>query len=303
MIFLSRPGFVFLLFVAQVFSACAQPIDDHLTLQRLPVRNKQAAKAMTEKLSSLVMKYAEANSFVASDYPYATDRGSKSRDVQFNTNFDDYDLTGTKFQNAETLYDLIFDGRPYIAGVASYVPLLKPVSSCVPSETGVSSEYCRKLAENNLVCHIFLFDFQTHEIAAVGAMPIERDNRPLPGGKKRSWINYDPKFPNDPRQIEGWPRCREVLAVAPAKVIPNALLITLSYLDSAASISKYGYEDDESKFTTTVLLRFSASSNGKVQITADQRCLGNPNTIKSIAAARKTLAKCEADSTQSNHPK
>ena len=68
MIFLSRPGFVFLLFVAQGFSACAQPINDHLTLQRLPVRNKQAAKAMTEKRQRFSNEICKANSSSISDY-------------------------------------------------------------------------------------------------------------------------------------------------------------------------------------------------------------------------------------------
>lgn len=287
----------------QSINLYAHSSDDFLSIQRLPLTKKQSAKELTNQIRLVLKRYVEVNSLVSKDYPYTTGRDSDRYRIPFEERFSDYDLTNSKFQNAETLYELVVGGRSYIAGLASYVPVLRAVPDCVPSDTGTVEAQCQRMAENERVCHLFLFDFQTHEIAAVGVMPIERDNRPLPGGKKRSWINYDPKFPNDPRQIEGWPRCREVLAVAPAKVIPNALLITLSYLDSAASISKYGYEDDESKFTTTVLMRFSASSNGKVQITADQRCLGNPNTINSIAAARKTLAKCEADSTQSHHPK
>lgn len=297
----TRLVFIACAFGLQSMSLLAHPSDDVLSIQRLPLTTKQAAKELTDQLRLAVKKHAEANSLVSQDYPYRTGRDSARYRVPFEARFNEYDLTNTGFQNAETLYELVFDGRTYIAGVASYVPMLRAVPDCVPSETGMAEEQCQRMAENHRVCHLFLFDFQTHEITAVGAMPIERDNRPMPGVKKRSWVRYDPKYPNDPRQIEGWPRCREVLAVAPAKVIPNALLITLSYLDSAASVSKYGVEDDESKFTTTVLLRFSAASSGKVEITEDQRCLGNPNTITAIAAARKALAKCEGASPHSTH--
>jgi hypothetical protein len=169
MFFMIRLVFAVLVMGAQSLGACAQPTDDILSIQRLPVRSKQAAKAMTEKIVPLVMKYAEGNSLVASDYPYETYRKSAHYRVRFGAYFEDFDLTNTKFQNAETLYDIIFDGRPYIAGVGSYVPVLKAVPSCVPSEAGSTVGHCEGLAENNQVCHLFLFDVQTHVIIAVGA--------------------------------------------------------------------------------------------------------------------------------------
>jgi hypothetical protein len=86
-----------------------------------------------------------------------------------------------------------------------------------------------------------------------------------------------------------------VLAVAPAKVVPNALLITLTYIDSGAPITKHENEYPP-KFITTSLLRFSTDAQGRVQMKQDHRCLGNPNTITSIATARKVLAACEAAS-------
>jgi hypothetical protein len=292
---MNRLIFVALSMFILSLSACAQPPENILSIQRLPAKDKQTAIKMTEKLRPLVMKYAETNSLVAKDYPYETHRNSIHYRVSFDTYFEDFDLTNTKFQNAETLYDLIFDGRPYVAGVGSFVPMLTAVPSCIPSESGTSASRCGRMAENNQVCHLFLFDFQTHAITAAGAMPIERDNRPMPGGKERGWWNYNPKYPNDPRQIEGWPRCDGVLAVAPAKVVPNALLITLTYIDSGAPITKHENEYPP-KFITTSLLRFSTDAQGRVQMKQDQRCLGNPNTITSIAAARKVLAACEAAS-------
>ena len=291
MFFMSRLVFVFLAVAAQSLGAYAQPPADVLSIQRLPAKSKHAAREMTEKLWPIVMKYAEVNSLVAQDYPYPTHREAPHYRVRFDTHFEDFDLTNTRFQNAKTLYDLIFDGRPYVAGVGSFVPMLKPVPSCIPSDAGTSASRCGRMAEDNQVCHLFLFDFQTHAIAAVGAMPIERDFRPMPGVKERGWWSYDSKYPNDPRQIEGWPRCDGVLAIAPAKVVPNALLITLTYIDSGAPITKHESEYPP-KFTTTSLLRFSTDAQGHVQMKQDQSCLGNPNRITSIDAAREALAAC-----------
>lgn len=277
------------------FGVQAQPITGDLAIQRLPSRGKMEARTLVERLRPHVKEYAKTYSLIAPDYPYETYRNSPHEWVLYGIIFDSFDLANTRLQNAETLYDLIFDGRPYVAGVGSFVPMLKAVPSCIPSESGTSASRCGRMAENNQVCHLFLFDFQTHAITAAGAMPIERDNRPMPGGKERGWWNYNPKYPNDPRQIEGWPRCDGVLAVAPAKVVPNALLITLTYIDSGAPITKH--EDEyPPKFTTTSLLRFSTDAQGHVQMKQDQSCLGNPNTITSIAAARKVLAACEVAS-------
>lgn len=278
--------------ISNTSMAQAKPVDSVLAVQRMPVSDKYAARTLIGKLSPIVGQFARAHSIVSPDYPFDT-RHSDDR-VAYDTHFLDFELTNTKFANAETLYTLTFDSRDYIAGVGSYVPVLKAAPECGPVEAD-GTDYCKRIAENNLVCHLFLFDPQTHAVMAVGAMPIERDNRFMPGVKKRSWVHFDPKYPNDPRQVEGWPRCHVVSAVASAKVVPNALLITLNYIDSAEIISKYG-KDQQNFYTTTALLRFSTDELGKIQIKQDQSCLGNPNTIISVAAARKVLAACEAAS-------
>jgi hypothetical protein len=41
-----------------------------------------------------------------------------------------------------------------------------------------------------------------------------------------------------------------------------------------------------------VLVRF-VNTDGKLTLTQDDRCLGNPNKYKDIPAARKALARCE----------
>lgn len=278
--------------ISNASMAQAKPLDGVLAVQRMPVIDKYAARTLIGKLSPVVGQFARAHSMVSPDYPFDARRPDDR--VAYDTHFSDFDLTNTKFANAETLYAITFGDRNYIAGIGSYVPVLKAAPDCGPAEAD-GTDYCKRIAENNLVCHLFLFDPQTHAVIAVGAMPIERDNRFMPGVKKRSWVHFDPNYPNDPRQVEGWPRCHVVSAVASAKVFPNALLITLNYIDSAEIISKYS-KDQQNFYTTTALLRFSADELGKVQIKQDQSCLGNPNTISSIAAARKVLAACEAAS-------
>jgi hypothetical protein len=86
-------------------------------------------------------------------------------------------------------------------------------------------------------------------------------------------------------RLVGKPRCSYVKAMAVAKVVPDAMLITLGYSDSAAPADK---NDPPQEFITTVLLRFS-EQNGKLKIEQDDRCLENPSPFKTIAAARKAL--------------
>ena len=79
--------------------------------------------------------------------------------------------------------------------------------------------------------------------------------------------------------------------MAVAMVIPDAMLITLGYDDSASPADPRN--DDPPQFTSTALLRFS-EVNGKLKIEQDDSCLGNPNKYKTITAARKALANCSA---------
>lgn len=82
--------------------------------------------------------------------------------------------------------------------------------------------------------------------------------------------------------------CLSVKAMAVAKTIPDAMLVTLGYIDSAEPASK---NSDPTEFSTTLLLRFK-NDNGKLKIEQDDSCLGNPNNYKTIAAARKALSTC-----------
>src|SRR5574343_1350786 len=81
---------------------------------------------------------------------------------------------------------------------------------------------------------------------------------------------------------------RQVLAVAPAKEVSDALLFTLGYSDSAAPADPRN-EPPEFRTTILVLLR---QNQGKLQILQEDSCFGNPNMLKSVAVARKELRAC-----------
>lgn len=78
--------------------------------------------------------------------------------------------------------------------------------------------------------------------------------------------------------------------MAVAKIVPDAMLVTLSYIDSAAPADP---RNELIEFYTTVLMRFR-DDNGTLVVEQDDRCLGNPNKLKTIVAARKALKKCNA---------
>lgn len=90
-------------------------------------------------------------------------------------------------------------------------------------------------------------------------------------------------------QIHGKPYLLFVNAMAVAKEVPDSMLITLVYCDSAEFLTDPHGNPPE--YTTTILLRFSEES-GKLKIVQDDSCLGNPNQYKTIASARKALKQC-----------
>jgi hypothetical protein len=94
---------------------------------------------------------------------------------------------------------------------------------------------------------------------------------------------------NKNKQIKGQPNLLQVKAMGVAKNVPDAMLITVDYYDSAKFLA--GQNDDFPVFTSTLLVRFS-DENGKLKIQQDDSCLGNPNNYKTIAAARKALTEC-----------
>lgn len=161
----------------------------------------------------------------------------------------------------------LFNGRRLYSLVGSFTPEIAPLEDCKPSPDELNpGRRCDWRREGFLVCHLFMFDGQSLKLENVTRLNITRDKRVL----------------------KGLPRCHTVQAMSVAKVVPDAMLITLGYIDSAEPAEK-SYDPPE--FFTTLLLRFK-DDNGKLKIEQDDSCLGNPNKYTTIAAARRALAAC-----------
>jgi len=253
------------------------------SLKMLPYSGPQS-KALKEQLDKFTPKYVEEHSLVSRDYPYKPAKNTKG----YLPLYWHYTPDNTKYKEADTLYALGANGRDYIAAVISYNPLLTAEPHCQPDDSAIPTGHCERIARWQLTCHLFLFDAQSMNLESVTPLNIARDPRPLPGQTERSFWYYDEKHAGDHRQVEGWPRCHNVLSVAPAKEASDALLFTLGYIDSAAPADPRN-EPPEYKTTVLVLLR---QSFGNLKVIQEDSCLGNPNRYGSIAAARKALNAC-----------
>lgn len=252
-------------------------------LQVLPYLGAQS-KGLKEWLDVFVLNYTDKHSLVDNAYPYKPAESSKPLLRLYESFRPDY----AKYKDATTLYTLKVSGRSYIAAIVAYNPLLKAEPNCKPNDSIDPTGHCDWIAQGALTCHLFLFDASSRNLESVTPLNITRDPRRLPGQKMRSFWHYDEKHAGDPRQIEGWPRCDKVLAVAPAKVVSDALLFTLGYSDSAAPADP---RNDPPEFRTTILVLLR-DIQGKLQIIQEDSCFGNPNMLSSVAAARKALRGC-----------
>lgn len=243
--------------------------------------------AIKERLDAFTQKYVDDHSLVSKDYPYKPAENFKG----FSPLYWFYDAKYAQRKEPETLYMLTVSGYDHLAAVISFNPMLTAEPHCQPNDSALPTGHCELIAARQKTCHLFLFEPKTLVLESVTPLNIVRDPRPMPGQKQRSFWNYDEKHPNDPRQVEGWPTCSKLLAVAPAKEVPDALLFTLGYYDSAEATHKF---DEPPLFKTTILASFQTDAAGKLQVKQDDSCLGNPNMYVSIGAARKALNRCAA---------
>lgn len=177
-----------------------------------------------------------------------------------------YGKMGT-FDHEDDKFAWLFNGKQLLSMIGSFTPEITPLEDCKPpADYPFPKSYCDWRRTGFKVCHLFMFNGQTLKQESVTRLNITRDKK----------------------QLAGLPRCRTVQAMAVAKVIPDAMLITLGYIDSAEPANK---NSDPPEFYTTLLLHFK-DDNGKLKIEQDDSCLGNPNQYKTIAEARKALTKC-----------
>lgn len=192
---------------------------------------------------------------------------NKAHAVEFGGAFPTKISSYPHFSNSSFAW--IFDGKTLYSNVSAYVPEIASLENCKPDpDELVPGSRCDWQQKRFLVCHLFMFSDPSLKLETVARLNIARDKK----------------------QLVGLPRCQSVQAMAIAKTIPDAMLITLGYVDSAEPADK---NSDPQEYSTTLLLRFK-DENGKLKIEQDDRCLGNPNQYSTIAAARKVLAHCTA---------
>lgn len=149
----------------------------------------------------------------------------------------------------------------YLSAVAWYTSNLDPLPECDDASVN-----CKWIMDRHTVCHLFLFHADSLKLADVTPLQILRDDHLL----------------------KGKPRCQDVKAMALARVIPETMLVTLGYSDSAMPAEA---RSEPPEFITTVAVRIT-SEGGELRVEQQDNCLGNPNRYRTIAAARKRLAEC-----------
>lgn len=218
-----------------------------LTLDR-SVTPKQALNKLDPVIDHIVKPYADTHTPIWPD--------------GFSGYKAPYNIDGTAMYEDPEYFAWLFNGHQYYSAVASINSVPVPLADYKHEDDNPLTDMSFHINARQLTCHLFMLN---PDLSVNTVFPIN-----IVRAKGR---------------LVGKPRCSYVKAMAIAKAVPDAMLITLGYSDSAAPADK---NESPREFITTVLLRFSAQ-NGKLKIEQDDRCLENPSPFKTIAAARKAL--------------
>lgn len=171
-----------------------------------------------------------------------------------------------RMRGGNSVFGWRISGRTYLSTIAWYTSNLDPLPDCESNSLD-----CDWLVARHTTCHLFLFESDTLSLAGTIPLNIARDSRLLTGK----------------------PRCQDVKAISVAQVVPDTLLVTLGYSDSAEPAQA---RDEPPEFVTTVALHIDPTPD-VLRLEQRDDCLGNPNGYKTIAAARRRLRECEARTT------
>lgn len=221
-----------------------------LTLDRSVIPT-QALTRLEPVIDQIVKPYADAHTPV---WP----GGSKGYKAPYN-------IDGTAMYEDPAYFAWLYNGHQYFSAVVSINSDSAPLANYKHEDNNPLTDMSFHINARQLTCHLFMLnpDLSINTVLPINIVRVES-------------------------QLVGKPRCSYVKAMAIAREVPDAMLITLGYSDSAAPADK-DYPPRE--FITTALLRFS-EQGGKLKIEQDDSCLGNPNKYKTIAAARKALSQC-----------
>ena len=268
--------------------------DADITIKPAPY-DKKTSPGLLSKIDNITRKYCEDNSFVSKNYPYDFDPRDKNCGGQFDW---DWRRTETypKDSNPNLPYLINLNGKELLTIVTSFNPFFQDEPHCQKNHSD-NLIFCERIALRKSTCHVFFLNPDSLKIEAVAPLNIARDPRQMPGQKERTFFDfyykrYNPKSnqPIDPRYLEGWPLCSDLSAVAVAKEATDGLLFVLNYIDTAAPADP---RNEPPVFTSTVLMLLREES-GKLKLYQENSCLGNPNTISTIAEARKVIRACNA---------
>lgn len=118
----------------------------------------------------------------------------------------------------------------------------------------------------------------------------------LPGGGICSLFIYNEKlnrvanYPISLREADGRVYCNGIKAVATASQ-PDALLMTVTYYLTDQERAKTRDQIGQNWRQMTVLLHLS-KDNGRITVTQDDTCFGNPNSLRTIVLAKRALQQC-----------
>jgi len=86
--------------------------------------------------------------------------------------------------------------------------------------------------------------------------------------------------------------CNNITGIGAAGKGREGVLVSLSYYLTEAPLAKQPADIGKGWRYMTVLIRF-AQQDGKLVLTQDDACFGNPNRLEDIPSARKALNQCE----------
>lgn len=218
-----------------------------LTLDR-SVTLKQTFAKLDTTIDHIVKPYADAHTPIWPD--------------GFNGYKAPYYIDGPAMYEDSAYFAWLFNGHQYYSAVASINSDPVPLADYKHEDDNPLTDMSFHINARQQACHLFMLnpDLSLNAVFPINIVRVKG-------------------------RLVGKPRCSYVKAMAVAKEVPDAMLITLGYSDSAAPADK---NESPREFITTVLLRFS-EQNGKLNIQQDDRCLENPSPFKTIAAARKAL--------------
>lgn len=174
------------------------------------------------------------------------------------------DPTQRQFWN-DLGFKMMLDGRQHYLEPILFMTKSRPDEVCTPSDyTGQPTYRCDEGQRYTMDCHVLIFNDQFEE------------------------VGYHRIEVKEPYQFF----CNAVPAIGVGDAANNLVLVTVQYFPidrkHASTIAEVG----QGWSRMTVALRLKLQEDGRVRITQEDDCLGNPNRIDTIPDARRRLKQC-----------